>query len=58
MILQGSLRLEHNGRPYSLSVNTFLKKGTYYFFITDKERENPLLAGETVEFIYGFILQY
>ena len=52
MILQGSLRLEYNGEPYSLMVNTFLKHGVYYFFVSDKEKNSPLLGGKTLELTY------
>lgn len=52
MILQGSLRMEYNGRSFSLIVKTFLKNNVYYFFVSDKERENTLFAGETLELTY------
>lgn len=52
MILQGSLQLEYDGKSFNLSVKTFLKNDVYYFFISDKEKGNPLLAGETLELTY------
>lgn len=52
MILQGSLRMEYNGQSFSLIVKTFLKNNVYYFFVSDKERDNTLLSGETLELTY------
>lgn len=52
MILQGSLRMEYNGQSFSLIVKTFLKNNVYYFFVSDKERDNTLFAGETLELTY------
>ncbi|MEO5890491.1 MAG: hypothetical protein ABIQ31_09575 [Ferruginibacter sp.] len=52
MTLQGSLQLEHNGETFSLMVKTFLKHGIYYFFVSDKEKDNTLLGGETLELTF------
>lgn len=53
MILQGILQIEYNSEPYELMVKTFLKNGIYYFFISEKEREKSMLAGETLELTYS-----
>jgi hypothetical protein len=52
MILQGSLRMEYDGSSYLLNVKTFLKDKVYYFYINDKELENPLLHGKTLELTF------
>ena len=52
MLLQGSLRIEYNNEYFFLMVKTFLKNGAYYFFISDKEKANPLLHGNTLELTY------
>ncbi len=52
MILQGSLRIEYNMEAFVLMVKVFQKDGTYYFFVSDKEREKPLLAGEILRLTY------
>jgi len=44
--------MEYNGQSFSLVVKTFLKNNVYYFFVSDKERENSLLSGETLELTY------
>ena len=33
-------------------VNTFLKNGVYYFFISESKSEEPLLNGRTLELTY------
>ncbi|MBC7888961.1 MAG: hypothetical protein H7Z13_13880 [Ferruginibacter sp.] len=53
MNLQGSLRIEYNGETYGLMVKTFVKNGTYYFFVSDKEKGKSLLAGESLELTYS-----
>lgn len=52
MKLQGSLRLEYKDESYVLLVKTFLKNDAYYFYISDKEKENALLDGEILELTY------
>lgn len=52
MILQGSLRLEFKDISYLLNVKTILKNKTYYFYVTEKDDNASLLAGETVELCY------
>ncbi|MCW3106817.1 MAG: hypothetical protein JWQ09_1323 [Segetibacter sp.] len=49
MNLQGSLQMQYNEETFHLVVKTFLKNGVYYFFVSDKEKEKPLLNGETLE---------
>lgn len=53
MLLQGSLRIVFKGEPYFLIVKTFLKNNVYYFYITDKEKNNHLLEGKTLELTYA-----
>ncbi len=52
MILQGSLRLVYNDMSYLLNVKTILIDQIYYFYITDKDENTRLLAGETIELSY------
>lgn len=52
MILQGSLRIEYNNESFFLMVKTFLRNGVYYFYISDKEKEKPLLGGKILELTY------
>jgi hypothetical protein len=52
MILQGNLRLEYLGNFFSLMVKTYLKNNVYYFYVSEKEEEASLLAGETLEFTF------
>lgn len=44
--------MEYNDKCYDLIVKTFLMSGIYYFFISDKESDNSLLAGEILELTY------
>ncbi len=52
MTLQGNLRMEFNNKIYELSVKSILLKGVYYFFIHNNEKEDELLSGETLQFVY------
>lgn len=53
MILQGNLRLEYKGMSYLLNVKTILRDKTYYFYVTEKDENVTLLAGETIELSYS-----
>ncbi|MEO6550043.1 MAG: hypothetical protein ABIN94_18720 [Ferruginibacter sp.] len=53
MNLQGNLQMKYGKETFNLIVKTFLKNGVYYFFISDKEKEKPLLNGETVELMFN-----
>jgi hypothetical protein len=57
MTLQGNLRMEFNNRIYELSVKSILLKGIYYFFIHNNDKDDGLLSGETLQFVYDGQLQ-